>query len=148
MSPFISSTEDCVRLVRPPKSMNRLLVPMIKERALQSQERSEERATARYPITAWAHFKWTASDETWHQGTGLTQDISARGALVLAQEVPPLGARVEVTVMVPPGKLGEVAKAHLRGKGTVVRVTSAVNFAAEVIFHVLRVDDSGNPSPL
>ncbi len=120
-------------------------VHMIDEHDSYVRERAEGRAATRYPIAAQAYFRWS-SHETWHHGSGLTHDISARGALILTNAIPPLGTLIEVTVVVPPVKPGGTAKARLRGKGSVVRIASAVNFAAEVTFRVLRAEDSANPA--
>lgn len=111
---------------------------MIEERPCRSQEQSEARATKRYPIAAQVSFQWKGADRTWHPGAGVTRDISACGAAILAHEVPPVGAEIEVIVILPPVRQGATAKGRLSGTGTVVRTTTAASFAAAVSFHILK----------
>jgi hypothetical protein len=54
--------------------------------------------------------------------------------LILAQEVPPLGAEIEVMGM-PPVRQCLTAKGRMGGTGTVVRATAGAGFAAAVVFH-------------
>lgn len=124
---------------RPGAPMCRQEINMIEEPPCRSQERTEARATKRYPIVVQASFQWRGADRTWYQGIGITQDIGASGVFILAHEVPPLGAEIEVTMVIfPAERKGATSKGRLTGKGTVVRVTAAAGFAAAVIFHVLR----------
>jgi hypothetical protein len=115
---------------------------MIDESKHPSQAQSEGRVTRRYSIAARVSFQWRGSDKTWYPGVGVTQDISAAGALILAQEIPPLGAEVEIMVMLPSVSQGVVAKGRLSGTGTVVRVTTSSGFAAAVNFHLLNAGNS------
>src|SRR5450755_1228291 len=98
---------------------------MIEERPSCSQEQSEARVTRRYPIAAQVSFQWRGSDRAWFHGTGITRDISASGALILSDDLPPLGAEIEVMVMVPSVKRGATATGRLTGTGTVVRLTTS-----------------------
>lgn len=102
------------------------------------QAQNEARITKRYPIAAQVSFEWRGSDKARYQGTGVIHDISASGALILAQKVPPLGTEVEVMVMLPSISQRVTAKGCLSGTGTVVRVTDAASFAAAVTFHLLK----------
>ncbi len=94
----------------------------------------------RFPISASAYFQWKGPDDNWHESTGITQNISARGVFILARRLPPLGGAVEVTVDIPPVNPSGTARGQLRGKGIVTRVAPETGFAAEVFFQVLRVD--------
>lgn len=116
---------------------------MIELRTCRETEQSEARVTKRYPIAAQASFQWRGPDRLWYQGTGMTQDISASGALILAHEAPPLGAEVEVMVMFPAVRNGGTAKGCLSGKGTVVRLIDSASFAAAVTFHILKAGEVG-----
>jgi hypothetical protein len=111
---------------------------MIEERLYHSQKEREPRLTKRYPITAQVSFQWKGTDQTWYQCAGVTQEISACSVTIIASEVPPLGAEVKVTVMLPPVRPGAIAKGRLSGTGTVVRVTSAAGFIASVPFRISR----------
>ncbi len=97
---------------------------MSEERPRRRQERNEARVTKRYLIAARASFQWRGSDKIWYQGNGVTHDVSASGALILAPEAPPLGTEVEVMVILPPLRQGATAKGCLSGIVTVVRWTS------------------------
>ena len=111
---------------------------MIEERPCRSQKEREPRITKRYPITAQVSFQWKGTDQAWYGSAGMTQEISASSVTILASEVPPLGAEVKVTVMLPPVRPGAAAKGRLSGTGTVVRVTSATGFVASVPFRISR----------
>jgi hypothetical protein len=63
---------------------------MIDERKHPSEEQTEARFTKRYSIAARVSFQWRGPDKTWYLGAGVTQDISASGALIVAHEVPHL----------------------------------------------------------
>ncbi len=115
---------------------------MIEERPCCGQEQSEARVTRRYPIAAQVSFQWRGPDRTWFHGTGVTQDISASGALISSDDVPPLGAEIEVMVMVPSVKRGAPATGRLSGTGTVVRLSPPAGFAAAVAFHILKSRNS------
>jgi hypothetical protein len=86
---------------------------MIEVRTCSHPGQSEARITKRYPTAAEASFQWRGADRMWHQGAGTTQDISAAGALNLAHDAPPLGAEVEVVVMLPAVRNGATAKDYL-----------------------------------
>ena len=111
---------------------------MIKEHPCRRQKQGEARVTKRYPIAARVSFQWRGSDKTWFQGNGVTHDIGASGVSILAHEVPPLGAEVEVTVMLPPVRPGATATGRLSGTGSVVRVADAARFAVAVTFHIIK----------
>ncbi len=115
---------------------------MSEGRQCRRQDQNEARVKKRYTIAVQVSFEWRGSDKTWYQGTGVTHDISAAGALILAPEAPPLGTEIEVMVMLPPVSQGITANGRLSGTGTVVRVTDAVSFAAEVTFHLLKAGNS------
>jgi hypothetical protein len=115
---------------------------MIEERQWRRQKQSEARVTKRYPIAARVSFQWRGSDKRWLQGTGVTHDIGAAGASILAHEVPPpLGAEIKVMVMLPPVMPDATATGRLSGTGNVVRVTDAVGFAVAVTFRIIKAPE-------
>jgi hypothetical protein len=114
---------------------------MIEEHPCRCREDGEARVTNRYPIAAQVCFKWKGSDKTWFQGTGVTHDIGASGASILAHQVPPLGVKVEVMVMLPPARLGPTAMGRLRGSGSVVRIADSAGFAVAVTFHIVKAEE-------
>ena len=117
---------------------------MIEERTHDIQPQSEARVSKRYPIAARVSFQWRGADRLWCHGVGVTQDISAGGALILAHDLPPLGTEIEVTVVLPSVRQGATLEGRLRGSGTVVRVVSPGGFAAVVGFHILKADEQRN----
>jgi hypothetical protein len=119
---------------------------MIEERPCRRQKQSEARVTKRYPIAAQVSFQWRGSDTTWLQGTGVTNDIGASGASILAHDVPPLGTDIEVMVMLPPVRQGATPTGRLSGTGSVVRVTGAAGFAVAVTFRIVKADELATSS--
>jgi hypothetical protein len=117
---------------------------MIEEQTPRVLERREARLARRYPIAARVSFQWRGPDRLWCQGIGMTQDISASGASILAHNVPPLGAEIEVIVMLPLVKQGSTAEGRLCGIGSVVRITPGAGFAATVTFRILKAEEPGN----
>jgi PilZ domain len=117
---------------------------MIEERPCRRQRQSEARVTKRYPIAARVSFQWRGADRRWLKGTGVTSDIGASGASILTQEVPPLGAEVEVTVMLPTVAQGGTATGRLSGSGRVVRVIDAAGFAVAVTFRIIKAEALGS----
>lgn len=108
----------------------------------------ELRKARRYCLSAPAFYCWERADGTLQEEQGITRDISHRGVFILAKELPPAGANLELNVYLPSIR-GTPRSVQLNGEGTVVRVgTSEVGqsgFAAEVIFHT---ESSDSPTVL
>ena len=109
----------------------------------------ELRKSTRYRLSSPAHYGWESSDAYSQTSQGKTRDISARGAFIVADECPPVGARIELKILLP--KLeGSGVGMRLHGKGHVLRVeqgsTIGTNgFAAFVQFRP-EVPDGAVPS--
>ena len=114
---------------------------MIEERPCRSQNQTEARVTKRYPIAARVSFQWRGAEGRCIQSTGVTHDVGVSGASILAHEAPPLGAQVEVMVMLPLVGQGATAPGRLSGAGSVVRVTDTVGFAVAVTFHIVKGEE-------
>jgi hypothetical protein len=82
-----------------------------------------ERRYSRVRLRADAHFRWKApgSSGPSQMGCGVTLDISAVGAFVLAEECPPAGSAVELVIRLP-GISGFASAVELRAQGQVRRV--------------------------
>jgi len=100
----------------------------------------ELRKAKRYRLRAPAHFLWAPQDGKPQSGKGVTRDINASGVYVLANELPPVGALVQLDILLP--KLGDPGVGmSLAGEGVVLRVepqgtgTSRGGFAASVQFY-------------
>jgi hypothetical protein len=97
----------------------------------------------RYRLSALAHFMWTSQDEEPQSGQGVTRDINTFGVYVLTHVSPPVGALVQMEIVLPkltvPG-----SGMHLQGEGVVLRVeppdvksggAAVGGFAVSVQFH-------------
>ena len=98
----------------------------------------EARRTNRYDLKAPAHFWWLELNGLTESSDGITKDISSSGVFVLTTMLPPVGARVELDVLLP--AIGEDStSARLHGEGFVVRLqhglAGPVGFAASVQFY-------------
>jgi hypothetical protein len=103
----------------------------------------ELRKANRYRLNAQALFSWALQNGELQDGRGVTRDINAAGAYVLSDALPPVGALVQLEVLLP--KLEDPGIGmSLAGEGVVVRVepsgsqgagTSESGFAASVHFY-------------
>ena len=104
---------------------------------------AELRNATRYPLKNPAHFCWAPQDRQPQSGQGVTRDINKSGVYVLANELPQVGALVQLDILLrtlPNAHLGM----HLFGDGVVVRVEShgatQGGFAASVHFYPQRAE--------
>lgn len=100
------------------------------------------RRARRYEVSAPVSYWWAASKGPIHSSAGETLNISDSGVLVAASECPPMGASIQMTVLLPRLRdKGFGMKLH--GEGMVVRVENgdtplsapAKAFAASVQFY-------------
>jgi len=103
----------------------------------------ELRNANRYRLNAPAVFWWFETDGLSERGSGITQDISSSGVFVLTTTLPPLGARIELVVLLP-GVGDESPGVRLNGEGFVLRLQrdpkEPVGFAASVQFYQENTD--------
>jgi len=111
------------------------------------RERDPRRALTRYKITAPVQFRWKEHDG-WHEGSGITQDISLGGIFVRCSHELTLQAPVEVKVELPKFQHSVGAKQFLQGTGVILRINPSAGFAAKVKFELWRVDARGVASSL
>jgi hypothetical protein len=104
----------------------------------------ELRKNYRYRLSAPVFFYWATPNELPQSGDGMTRDIDSAGAYINSCELPPVGARVQMEIMLPTILGGELG-AHLTGEGVVLRVepnngkalgSSDGGFAVSVQFYV------------
>jgi hypothetical protein len=81
----------------------------------------ERRKHHRYQLSAPVFFCWTMLDKPLQSGEGMTRDIDTTGAYINACELPPVGALVQMDVLLP-NLLEAEPGAHLVGEGKVLRV--------------------------
>ncbi len=103
----------------------------------------ELRKAKRYPLSAPAAFWWAPQDRKPRSGKGVTRDINTFGVYVLTDTLPPVGARVQMEIVLP--KLADNGSGmHLHGEGVVLRGesrgsqgagSSEAGFAASVQFY-------------
>jgi hypothetical protein len=106
----------------------------------------ERRKATRYRVRAPSFYCWQRADGTLQEAQGTSRDISDRGVFILAQELPPAGAHLQLEVHLP-AVAGASTSAHLHGEGTVVRTGEPrgehAGFAAAVLFHTeISADDT------
>jgi hypothetical protein len=84
---------------------------------------AERRKAVRYRLEVPLVFRWQGSERSRLQGDGVTRDISAEGAYVLAVTAPPIGALVDVEVYL----LGfREPKSRIKARMCVSRVDDSV----------------------
>jgi hypothetical protein len=97
----------------------------------------ELRNANRYPLNAPAVYWWAGVDDLPERGSGITQDISSSGVFVHTTSLPPLGAHIEIDVLLPGVGDGSPG-VRLNGDGFVLRlqcgVTGPAGFAASAQF--------------
>lgn len=78
------------------------------------------RKAKRYQLCAPARFLWARQDGKPQSGQGVTRDINTFGVFVTTEELPPVGARIQMEVQLP--KLADPGSGmHLYGEGVVLR---------------------------
>jgi len=81
----------------------------------------ELRKTKRYRLSAQAHFLWAPHEGKPQSGRGITRDMNASGVYVLTDALPPVGALVQLDILLP--KLEDPGFGmSLAGEGVVLRV--------------------------
>jgi hypothetical protein len=100
----------------------------------------ELRKAKRYRLSAPALFLWAHHEGAPQSGRGITRDLNAAGVYVLTDTLPPVGALVQLDVLLP--KLEDPGFGmSLAGEGVVLRVEaqgagiSKAGFAASVNFY-------------
>jgi hypothetical protein len=103
----------------------------------------ELRKANRYRLTAPAHFLWAPQEGKPQSGQGVTRDMNAFGVYVLTDSLPPVGALVQLDILLP--KLVDPGFGmSLAGEGVVLRVdpkgsegagSKDAGFAASVQFY-------------
>jgi hypothetical protein len=98
----------------------------------------ELRKAKRYQLSSPALFMWAQPVGEPQSGQGVTRDINTSGVYVHTDAVPPVGARVQMEIVLP--KLGDSSPGmHLQGEGMVLRCedgdANKSGFAASVQFY-------------
>lgn len=97
---------------------------------------------SRYRLAAAVSYCWEREDGSLEESEGTTRDVSPTGAFVSTPNPPPVAARVQMEVSLPPLE-GTKRGALLHGEGVVLRVDRTngrvVGFAAEVVFQTEKI---------
>ena len=98
----------------------------------------ELRKAKRYRLSAPVVFVWPPQNGKPHSGQGVTRDINTSGIYVLTDAVPPIGARLQMEIVLP--KMADASPGmHLQGEGIVLRCdnmdASKRGFAASAQFY-------------
>jgi hypothetical protein len=98
----------------------------------------ELRRSIRYRLSAPALFMWAPKDGKPRSGKGVTRDINTLGVYVQTDALPPVGARVQMEIVLP--KLADSSPGmHLQGEGIVLRCENGEatirGFAASALFY-------------
>lgn len=108
----------------------------------------QPRKTTRYQLTSPATYWWGPKGGQRIANRGVTRDISTAGVFIFAQEQPPVGARIELEILLP--SLENIGPGvRLYGEGLVLRVErenhNNTGFAASVEFAPETCDDETTP---
>ena len=86
----------------------------------------ELRKAKRYPLTAPTLFIWSSQNGRLQSAQGVTRDINTLGTYVLSEVLPPVGALVQLEVVLP--KMEDAGPGmHLHGEGRVLRCEYGVS---------------------
>jgi hypothetical protein len=80
----------------------------------------ELRRAERYQLSAPVRFYWSTKEDTLQSGGGVLRDIHSNGAYVLSNTAPPVGARVQLEIILPDLQ-GDAPGMQLFGEGYVLR---------------------------
>jgi hypothetical protein len=104
------------------------------------------RTEIRFPLEASVEFRWRTPDGATLHGIGRSRDISEHGVFVLAEQCPPKGDKVELTVLIDEViQTGEVFHVHI--KGNVLRIDEVMSEREGYGFAVLSdeaISDTSN----
>ena len=82
----------------------------------------ELRNRVRYRLSADAVFAWEGAQHDRFLGEGLTRDISLAGAFIFTLTCPPVGATVQLDVLLSPTTSAPGKCVRIKAEATVVRV--------------------------
>jgi len=107
----------------------------------------------RYEVAAPVSYWWSSPKGPIHSGKGETRNLSHSGVLVATGECPPIGASIQMTILLPRIR-GSGIGMKLHGEGVVVRVEDSATtvaskpagaFAATVQFYPETSEKSQQP---
>ena len=81
----------------------------------------ELRKRVRHRLAVDAVFTWRGAEDSWLHGEGVTRDLSAGGAFLFSLTCPPVGAAIQLDVLLFPLE-GGTRSLRLKTEATVIRV--------------------------
>jgi len=106
----------------------------------------ELRKRVRHRLGADAVFTWQGAENSWLHGEGVTRDISFAGAFIFSLTCPPVGATIQLDVVLLPLDSG-ARSLRLKTEATVIRVEHASGGANEgfaVVLEGLNLGEGGS----
>ena len=85
---------------------------------------TELRSRVRHRLAAEAVFTWRSAEGGWLHGEGVTRDLSVGGAFLFSLTCPPVGATIQLDVLLFPLH-GGTRSLRLKTEATVIRVEHA-----------------------
>lgn len=82
----------------------------------------EKRAAIRYRLGAPAMFSWESAHHKRMRGEGVTRDISFASAFIFTRTCPPVGATIELDVLLSPALDSARKTVRIKTEATVIRV--------------------------
>jgi hypothetical protein len=104
------------------------------------ERRKDIRFLLRVPVT----FKWNDEQAQPHEGSGFSRDISTAGIFVMTEIYPPLGAAVDVEVLLPSIRDDAPQGLRLNSPGIVLRVIETEGFASTSDFAMAAKREAGS----
>ena len=106
----------------------------------------ELRKTKRYPVSAPTLFMWAPANGKPQSAQGVTRDIHTFGVYVKTNAVPPLGALVQMEIVLP--KLGDDSPGmRLQGEGGFAASAQFYPEAAEAVLSQIKGTVQGQSRP-
>lgn len=104
----------------------------------------ERRRTTRYSISLPVHYDWQQENGAVKRSSAFTRNIGSQGISVVGEVVPPEGASIDITVILPGRAARRGIRVQMRGRGAVVRVDPGGCFSADAAFRIVRVREAGD----
>lgn len=113
---------------------------------MKTAERMELRTRLRHRLSSEALFTWESASGTYLHGEGITRDISSSGAYIFSLTCPPVGATIQLDVLLFPLEAG-ARTLRLKTNATVIRVEHGSTAGKEgfaVVLEGLSLAEGGN----
>jgi hypothetical protein len=113
---------------------------------MKAAERMELRTRVRHRLSSEALFTWESAHSTYLHGEGITRDISSSGVYIFSLTCPPVGATIQLDVLLFPLETGG-RSLRLKTNATVIRVEHGSTPTEEgfaVVLEGLSLVEGGN----